>query len=58
MVKYFLDGGGFMWPILICGVVGIAFAIERLYHLLKSNIIQMSYGLVEVDLEIMNYGMK
>ena len=38
MVKYFLDGGGFMWPILICGVAGIAFAVERLYHLLKSNI--------------------
>ncbi len=27
-----------MWPILICGVAGIAFSLERLYHLLKGNI--------------------
>ncbi|MEE9464448.1 MAG: MotA/TolQ/ExbB proton channel family protein [Candidatus Neomarinimicrobiota bacterium] len=38
MVDYFLQGGGFMWPILVCGVAGIAFSIERLYHLLRSNI--------------------
>ncbi|UCD36668.1 MAG: MotA/TolQ/ExbB proton channel family protein [Fidelibacterota bacterium] len=38
MVDYFLQGGGFMWPILILGVAGIAFSIERLYHLLKGNI--------------------
>ncbi len=38
MVDYFLQGGGFMWPILICGVAGIAFSLERLYHLLKGNI--------------------
>jgi len=38
MVDYFLQGGGFMWPILIAGVAGIAFSLERLYHLLKGNI--------------------
>ena len=38
MVDYFLQGGGFMWPILIAGVSGIAFSLERLYHLLKGNI--------------------
>jgi biopolymer transport protein ExbB len=38
MVGYFLQGGGFMWPILIAGVAGIAFSVERLYHLLKGNI--------------------
>ncbi len=38
MVDYFLQGGGFMWPILISGVSGIAFSLERLYHLLKGNI--------------------
>jgi len=38
MVDYFLQGGGFMWPILISGVAGIAFSLERLYHLLKGNI--------------------
>ena len=38
MVDYFLQGGGFMWPILIAGVAGIAFSLERLYHLFKGNI--------------------
>ena len=38
MVDYFLQGGGFMWPILLSGVAGIAFSIERLYHLFKGNI--------------------
>ncbi len=38
MVQYFLDGGSFMYPILIAGVAGIAFALERLLHLLRGNI--------------------
>ncbi len=38
MVDYFLQGGGFMWPILIAGVAGIAFSLERLYHLLKGDL--------------------
>ncbi len=38
MVDYFLQGGGFMWPILLSGVAGIAFSIERLYHLYSGNI--------------------
>jgi biopolymer transport protein ExbB len=38
MVDYFIQGGAFMWPILIAGIAGIAFSIERLYHLFKSDI--------------------
>ncbi|MBA7562581.1 Tol-Pal system protein TolQ [subsurface metagenome] len=38
MVDYFLQGGGFMWPILISGVIGVAFSVERLFHLLRGNI--------------------
>ena len=38
MVHYFLQGGSFMWPILLAGVAGLAFSFERLYHLLKGNI--------------------
>lgn len=38
MVEQFLNGGNFMWPILVCGLAGIAFSIERLFHLFKSNI--------------------
>ena len=35
MVQLFLDGGGFMWPILAVLIVGCALVIERLYHLIK-----------------------
>jgi len=38
MVQYFLDGGGFMWPILLSGIAGIAFAVERIYHLYQGNV--------------------
>ena len=35
MVQLFLDGGGFMWPILGIFIVGLVFVLERLYHLFK-----------------------
>ena len=35
MVQLFIDGGGFMWPILIIFIIGFVFVIERLYHLFK-----------------------
>ena len=34
MVQLFLDGGGFMWPILIIFIFGFVFVGERLYHLI------------------------
>lgn len=34
MVQLFLDGGGFMWPILGIGAIGLIFVGERLYHLI------------------------
>ena len=40
MVQLFLDGGGFMWPILVIFIIGLVFVLERLYHLfmgLSSN---------------------
>ncbi len=33
MVQLFIDGGGFMWPILGIFVIGLVFVIERLVHL-------------------------
>ena len=36
MVKFFGDGGVFMWPILAILVIGLAFVGERLYHLIKA----------------------
>jgi len=38
MVQYFIDGGAFMWPILISLVFGLGFAFERAYSLLMSSI--------------------
>ena len=35
MVQLFVDGGGFMIPILLIFITGLAFVIERLYHLIK-----------------------
>ena len=34
MVQYFIDGGGFMWPILISLIFGLGFAFERAYSLI------------------------
>ena len=35
MVQLFIDGGGFMWPILGVGTIGLIFVGERLYHLIS-----------------------
>jgi len=35
MVQLFIDGGGFMWPILGIGIIGLIFVGERLYHLIS-----------------------
>jgi biopolymer transport protein ExbB len=38
MVEYFVDGGAFMWPILILLIFGLAIALERFYSLMMSSI--------------------
>ena len=38
MVEYFVDGGAFMWPILILLIFGLMFALERFYSLMMSSI--------------------
>ena len=38
MVKLFLDGGPFMWPILFLLIVGLAFSIERFWTLTKASV--------------------
>ncbi|MBL7012868.1 MAG: MotA/TolQ/ExbB proton channel family protein [Candidatus Marinimicrobia bacterium] len=38
MVQYFINGGDFMWPILISLLFGLGFAIERFYSLMLSSI--------------------
>jgi biopolymer transport protein ExbB len=38
MVEYFVDGGPFMWPILILLIFGLGFALERFYSLMMSSI--------------------
>lgn len=38
MVEYFVNGGAFMWPILILLIFGLMFALERFYSLMMSSI--------------------
>ena len=38
MVYYFLEGGAFMWPILLTLLFGLAFVIERAYSLMISAV--------------------
>ncbi|MBC8323546.1 MAG: MotA/TolQ/ExbB proton channel family protein [Candidatus Marinimicrobia bacterium] len=38
LVEYFVNGGPFMWPILISLVFGLAFVGERFYSLIMSSI--------------------
>ncbi len=33
----FVEGGGFMWPILICLIVGLGFCIYKTYQLIQST---------------------
>ena len=43
MVHYFLEGGAFMWPILIVLIFGLAFVIERAYSLMMSGVDSQSF---------------
>ena len=38
MVEYFVNGGPFMWPILISLIFGLGFSFERFYSLLMSSV--------------------
>lgn len=38
MVKMFLDGGAFMWPILGTLILGIMFSLERLWTLSRASV--------------------
>ncbi len=34
----FVEGGGFMWPILFCLILGLAFSIERFWTLSRASV--------------------
>ncbi len=38
MVHYFLEGGAFMWPLLLTLIFGLGFVIERAYSLMMSAV--------------------
>lgn len=38
MVRYFLEGGLFMWPILALLVIGLAFSFERFWTLTRASV--------------------
>jgi len=43
MIEYFVNGGPFMWPILITLLFGFAISAERLYSLLMSSIDEQKF---------------
>jgi len=43
MVEYFLAGGPFMWPILVCLILGIAISIERFISLSRASVNTRSF---------------
>ena len=38
MIEMFVDGGNFMWPILILLIIGLAISIERLWSLSRASV--------------------
>ncbi len=52
MVKLFLDGGEFMWPILGLLIVGLAFVVERFWTLTRASVNTRKFlGRIRVALE-------
>ena len=52
MVKLFIDGGEFMWPILGLLIVGIAFVIERFWTLTRASVNTRKFlGRIRIALE-------
>ena len=49
MVEYFVNGGPFMWPILISLIFGLGFSFERLYSLLMSSVNSKQFFMEEND---------
>jgi len=37
MIKIFLNGGPVMWPLLICSIVTVATALERLFFIIRES---------------------
>ena len=38
MVRLFLEGGEFMWPILVLSIIGLAFVVERFWTLTRASV--------------------
>jgi biopolymer transport protein ExbB len=37
MIKIFLNGGPVMWPLLICSIIAVATALERLFFIIRER---------------------
>ena len=57
MVQLFIDGGGFMWPILAIFIIGLVFVLERLYHLFKGLSSNEEFAYIVAE-EVKNSGIK
>ena len=58
MVQLFVDGGGFMWPILFIFIIGFVFVGERLYHLIKAMATKFGFAVSlskKVDEDVNEY---
>ncbi len=54
LVQKFLDGGFFMWPILICSMIGFAIAIERFKVLMQAGSIDKDHLISNLRAKLMN----
>ncbi|MCF7807354.1 MAG: MotA/TolQ/ExbB proton channel family protein [Candidatus Marinimicrobia bacterium] len=55
MVQWFLNGGQFMWPILIVFIFGLVFVVERFISLMKATIQTKSF-LSEINTTLKEQG--
>ena len=56
MVELFIDGGSFMWPILVIFIIGLVFVLERLYHLFKGLSSNEKFGFITSCIYSPNFG--
>jgi len=43
MISFFIKGGIFMYPILLCSIVALAIFIERLWNLRRSQVVPLDF---------------
>lgn len=57
LITKFIQGGFFMWPILLCSVLGLVIAVDRFLILSKAGSINKEHLLATIKSRIMQGGM-